>query len=279
MWGMGLRTGDVIAMLSDNAAEAFEIYWAALRSGLYITAVNWHLAAEEAAYILRDSGAWVVIASVGVRELAERLLDLVPEVRRWYSFGGAITGYLPYGELLAATEPRLTEQPRGAEMLYSSGTTGMPKCIVHSTGGTLLKHLCEQRLHSDLKPGDRLFYFTTLGCMMWNWLLSGLASGATLLLYDGSPFYPGGNILWDYADAEKVTHFGTSAKYLDALKKAELAPVNDYNLASMRVLLSTGSPLAEEGFDYVYTSIKRDVHLALRLRQRVEVQHLVGREV
>ena len=126
---MGLRKGDVIAMLSDNAAEAFEIYWAALRSGLYITAVNWHLAAEEAAYIVRDSGARVVIASCGVRELAERLLRLVPEVQRWYSFGGAIAGYLPYRELLATTEPRLTDQPRGSEMLYSSGTTGRPKGI------------------------------------------------------------------------------------------------------------------------------------------------------
>ena len=126
---MGLRKGDVIAMLSDNAAEAFEIYWAALRSGLYITAVNWHLAAEEAAYILRDSGARVVIASFGVRELAERLVDLAPDVPRWYSFGGAITGYLPYAELLAVTEPRLTDQPRGSEMLYSSGTTGRPKGI------------------------------------------------------------------------------------------------------------------------------------------------------
>ena len=126
---MGLRKGDVIAMLSDNAAEAFEIYWAALRSGLYITAVNWHLTADEAAYILRDSGARVVIASFGVRELAERLLDLVPEVQRRYSFGGAIAGYLPYHELLATAGPRLTDQPRGSEMLYSSGTTGRPKGI------------------------------------------------------------------------------------------------------------------------------------------------------
>lgn len=126
---MGLRKGDVIAMLSDNAPEAFEIYWAALRSGLYITAVNWHLAAEEAAYIVRDSGARVVIASVGVRELAEQLVNLVPEVQQWYSFGGAVTGYRPYSELLATTEPPLTDQPRGAEMLYSSGTTGRPKGI------------------------------------------------------------------------------------------------------------------------------------------------------
>jgi long-chain acyl-CoA synthetase len=126
---LGLRRGDVIAMLSDNATEAFEIYWAAIRSGLYITAVNWHLAPEEAAYILSDSGARVVIASSGVRELAEQVLDLTPEVKHRYAFGGAIAGHLPYEELLAAGEQRLADQPRGAEMLYSSGTTGRPKGI------------------------------------------------------------------------------------------------------------------------------------------------------
>ena len=126
---LGLRRGDVIAMLTDNAPEAFEIYWAAMRSGLYVTAVNWHLAAEEAAYILSDCGAKVVIASAGVRDLAEQVVKLVPSVERWFAFGGTVDGYQEYAALLATERPRLTDQPRGSEMLYSSGTTGRPKGI------------------------------------------------------------------------------------------------------------------------------------------------------
>jgi acetoacetyl-CoA synthetase len=147
-------------------------------------------------------------------------------------------------------------------ILYSSGTTGVPKCIVHSAGGILLQHLKEHQLHSDLRPGDRLFYFSTCGWMMWNWLVSGLASGATLLLYDGSPTHPDANVLFDYADAEGMTHFGTSAKYIDALKKQGLRPRDTHSLASVRMMASTGSPLVPESFDYVYENIKADMHLA-----------------
>ncbi|WP_064693879.1 acetoacetate--CoA ligase [Rhizobium aegyptiacum] len=147
-------------------------------------------------------------------------------------------------------------------ILFSSGTTGVPKCIVHSAGGTLLQHLKEHRLHCGLKAGEKLFYFTTCGWMMWNWLASGLASGATLCLFDGSPFAPDGNVLFDYAEAEKFAIFGTSAKYIDAVRKGGLTPRASHDLSSLRLMTSTGSPLSPQGFTFVYEDIKKDVQLA-----------------
>ncbi len=147
-------------------------------------------------------------------------------------------------------------------ILYSSGTTGAPKCIVHSVGGTLMKHICELRLHSNVKSGDSVFYFTTCGWMMWNWLVSALLCRATVILYEGNPFYPGPERLWQIAEKEKLTLFGTSAKYIDAIRKAGLIPCEKFDLSALRTLCSTGSPLSAEGFQFVYDAIHPNLQLA-----------------
>ncbi|MGM0659006.1 MAG: acetoacetate--CoA ligase [Pseudomonadota bacterium] len=171
----------------------------------------------------------------------------------WADFGPADPGPLEF-EQLPFDHP--------VYILYSSGTTGVPKCIVHGAGGTLLQHLKELQLHTDLKRDDRFFYFTTCGWMMWNWLVSGLAVGATLVLYDGSPFHPGGEVLWDLADELDVAVFGTSAKWIAACEKAGVKPRDTHRLEKLRAILSTGSPLLPESFDYVYRDVKSDVQLS-----------------
>ena len=147
-------------------------------------------------------------------------------------------------------------------IMYSSGTTGLPKSIVHGAGGTLIQHLKELRLHTDLRQNDTIFYFTTCGWMMWNWLVSSLAVGATIVLYDGSPFHPNQNAMWQMAQDLGITVFGTGAKFIDSCRVAGLTPGKDFDLSPLRAILSTGSPLVEENFDYVYSDIKKDVLLA-----------------
>jgi acetoacetyl-CoA synthetase len=206
-----------------------------------------------------------------VREISGNLPSLaktvvIPYTRRDPAIAHA-PGFIDVHEFMAPWQPREIEYERlpfdhPLYILYSSGTTGVPKCIIHGAGGTLLQHLKEHVLHTDIRPGDRLFYFTTCGWMMWNWLASGLAAGATLLLYDGSPFAREGRILFDLADAEDMTVFGTSAKYIDAAAKLGLEPRRTHRLASVRTMLSTGSPLSPESFDYVYRAVKPDLQLA-----------------
>jgi acetoacetyl-CoA synthetase len=161
----------------------------------------------------------------------------------------------------ARTSVRLPfDQP--VYIMYSSGTTGLPKCMVHGAGGTLIQHLKELVLHTDLTRDDRIFYFTTCGWMMWNWLVSSLAVGATVVLYDGAPLHRHGEILWDMAAEERITIFGTSAKWLALIEKEGLRPIRTHDLSSLKSILSTGSPLAAHSFDYVYESVKPDVRLS-----------------
>jgi acetoacetyl-CoA synthetase len=174
--------------------------------------------------------------------------------------------HIKYERILELSDCDLVYEPQKFNdplfIMFSSGTTGVPKCIVHGVGGTLIQHLKEHQFHCNIKTNDRLFYYTTCGWMMWNWLVSGLASGATLMLYDGNPAYPNPDSLLDKAEELKITHFGTSAKYIDSLAKENMKPGQKHQFASLKMILSTGSPLVPEVFDYVYKSIKSDLCLA-----------------
>jgi acetoacetyl-CoA synthetase len=180
-------------------------------------------------------------------------LDGLRDAVAWNDFTGT-QDHAPQFEMLPFDHP--------IYIMYSSGTTGVPKCIVHGAGGTLIQHLKELVLHTDVKREDRLFYYTTCGWMMWNWLVSGLAVGATLVLYDGSPSHPDGNALWDLADEVGISVFGTSAKWISATEKAGIKPRETHKLLQLKTILSTGSPLAPESYDYVYRDVKDRVLLA-----------------
>ncbi len=280
MRARGLRPGDRVAACLPNmpqtvvamlAATSIGAVWTSTSPDFGVESVLDRFGQTEPKLLLVTDGYYYNGKLIDVRARARAIRDGLPSLEATVEvplagLDGEATG-IAWEELLETPNDGSIDFERlpfdhPLYILYSSGTTGKPKCITHSVGGVLLQHLKEHRLHCDIRPGDRVFYFTTCGWMMWNWLVSGLASGAALMLYDGSPFAPDGQVLWDYCDDLDFTLFGTSAKYLDALAKAGIEPRHSHRLNALETLCSTGSVLAPESFDFVYRAIKADLDLA-----------------
>ena len=275
----GLQPGDRVAAYIPNMPEAVVAMLAAASLGAVWTSTSPDFGVDsvvdrfgqtEPRFLFTTDGYFYNGKKHALGDKIESICGQVPSIEQivQVKFAGfdLLADAIDWADIIAGEADGIEYVARNFNdplyVLYSSGTTGKPKCITHSVGGMLLKHLSEQMLHCDLKPGENLFYFTTLGWMMWNWLVSGLACKAALVLYDGSPFYPDGEVLWRYADDVGMSIFGTSAKYIDALKKNEVHPAEKSRLPSVRTIASTGSVLAPESFDFVYAHIKRDVCLA-----------------
>ncbi len=284
MLNLGIAAGDRIAGFMPNRIETIVAMLAATSIGAIWSSCSPDFGLQGALDRFSQIEPRLLFTATGYYYLgrefdslgkARELSRLIPSIEKVvvvpYALADSELSGLPgaetYQDFLASgrdEEIEFTQLPfdHPVYILYSSGTTGSPKCIVHGAGGTLLQHLKELKLHTDLKREDHIFYFTTCGWMMWNWLVSALAVGATLILYDGSPFHPDPGALFQLAQDEQITVFGTSARYLSALEQSGARPVQSYQLDRLKSILSTGSPLSDENFSYVYRYVKEDLCLS-----------------
>ena len=278
----GVQAGDRVAAWMPNRPETIVLYLASQALGAIFTSTSSDFGVQGVVDRFSQTTPRVLLAadaysyggkSFSCSERLQEIVEALPSLEHviYVETSSTQVNSVPlaksWNDFLASGSDVSVERPlfpfnHPGLILYSSGTTGMPKCIVHKAAGVLLTHLKEQQLHCDIQPGDTVFYFTTCGWMMWNWLTSALASGATIVLFDGNPAYPNLNTLFDLCEKEDITLFGTSAKFIDSCRKAELSPTNTHRFPALRTICSTGSPLNAAGFEWVYEHFAAEAHLA-----------------
>ncbi len=273
---LGVKEGDVVSAVVANVAETAFFALGALKLGAIFSSTSADFGSATVLDRFEQIKPKVLLVTTKYQyngkeiDCLEKIAEIVaqlPTLQKVIAIGPHKSPYTGNDDWIAASSPQGEISIQGGFdrpgfILFSSGTTGKPKCIVHSAAGVLLKALSEQRYHLDIKPTDKVFYFTTCGWMMWNWLFMGLATGAEIVLYDGNPLYPTPERLFDIAEENDLTFLGVSAKYIDSIRKLELKPRQSHKLEKLRTIASTGSPLNPEGFNFIYESVASDIHLA-----------------
>ena len=273
---IGVKEGDVVSAIVGNVAETVFFALGALKIGAIFSSTSADFGSATVLDRFEQIEPKVLLVTTKYQyngkeiDCLEKIAEIVsklPSLKKVISTGTNSSPYTSFEDWIATCSPQdeisiKSGFDRPGFILFSSGTTGKPKCIVHSAAGVLLKALSEQRYHLDIKPEDKVFYFTTCGWMMWNWLFMGLATGAEIVLYDGNPLYPTPMRLFDIAEENELTFLGVSAKYIDSLRKLELQPIQSHKFTKLRTIASTGSPLSPEGFSFIYEKVAPDVHLA-----------------
>ena len=273
---LGIKEGDVVSAIVANVAETAFFALGALKIGAIFSSTSADFGTATVLDRFEQIRPKVLLVTTKYQyngkeiDCLEKIAEIVsqlPTLEKVIAIGSAASPYLNFTDWIATCNPMSDiSLPGGFErpgfILFSSGTTGKPKCIVHSAAGVLLKALSEQRYHLDIKGKDEVFYFTTCGWMMWNWLFMALGTGAGIVLFDGNPMHPNPNRLFDIAQENQLTFLGVSAKYIDSIRKLELLPKETHDLSSVRTIASTGSPLNPDGFDFIYENVSSKVHLA-----------------